>query len=369
VKQLALAALTAALTTPVALGARAGGIDQSGQPVTALFQEGGYAELSVRSVTPDIEGDDAAGIPSGNVYGSVTSYGAAIKADFGDRWSAALILDQPYGVRVDYPEATPAFAFAGTQAEPDSLGLTGLLRYRIGTRFSLHGGLRAGRFGGEATLSGPAFAAVGLAGYRWEGEEDWGLGYVLGAAYEVPEIALRVAVTYGSEIEHELDADESFFGPSTTEITMPRSLNLEFQTGISPTTLLYGSVRWVGWDGWNVSPDGFVAATGEPLVEFEADALTYKLGLGRQLTEAFAAGVEIAYEAARGEVMTALEPYDGYTTLAVGGTYALPSGVKLSGGLGYSFLGDAEVRTPLGAPVDFDGNHALSAQLKLALNF
>ena len=67
--------------------------------------------------------------------------------------------------------------------------------------------------------------------------------------------------------------------------------------------------------------------------------------------------------------MTALEPYDGYTTLAVGGTYALPSGVKLSGGLGYSFLGDAEVRTPLGEPVEFGGNHALMAQLKLAVNF
>lgn len=365
-KQLALAALTAS----VALDARAGGIDQSGQPVTAVFQEGGYAEASVRAVTPWIDGRAASGGPaSGNVYGSVTSYGAALKADFGGRWSGALILDQPYGVRVDYPVGTPAFAFAGTEAEPDSLGLTGLLRYRVGPRLSLHGGLRAGRFGGEATLAGPAFAAVGLDGYHWEGEDDWGLGYVLGAAYEVPEIAFRVALTYGSEIGYELEADENFFGPSTTEVTMPQSVNLEFQTGVSPTTLLYGSVRWVNWDGWNVSPAGFVAATGKPLVEFEANALTYTLGLGRQLTDAFAAGIEVTYEAARGEVMTALEPYDGYTTLAVGGTYALPSGVKLSGGLGYSFLGDAEVRTPVGEPIDFDGNHALAAQLKLALSF
>ena len=134
--------------------------------------------------------------------------------------------------------------------------MTGLVRYRIDRRFSVHGGLRAARFGGEATLAGPAFAAVGLGGYHWEGDDDWGFGYVLGAAYEIPEIALRVALTYGSEIEHELDADENFFGPSTTEITMPQSVNLDFQTGISPKTLLYGSVRWVNWDGWNVSPGG-----------------------------------------------------------------------------------------------------------------
>ena len=127
---------------------------------------------------PDIEGRDAAGIASGNVYGSITDYGAALKRDFGDRWSAAIILDQPYGVRVDYPDDAPPFAFAGTGAEPDSIEVTGLVRYRIDRRFSVHGGLRAARFGGEATLAGPAFAAVGLGGYHWQGDDDWGFGYV-----------------------------------------------------------------------------------------------------------------------------------------------------------------------------------------------
>ena len=95
---------------------------------------------------------------------------------------------------------------------------------------SLHGGLRAIRFGGEVKLAGWGFGPA-LDGYGWTGSDDWGLGYVLGGAYEIPEIALRVALTWGSatEIEvesvetHVLDPASGSFGTvrSRTDITMP----------------------------------------------------------------------------------------------------------------------------------------------------
>ena len=56
----------------------------------------------------------------------------------------------------------------------------------------------------------PAYGT--LDGYNWTGDDDWGVGWVAGASWEKPEIGLRVALTYGSEIRHELDADENFFG-------------------------------------------------------------------------------------------------------------------------------------------------------------
>ena len=163
----------------------------------------------------------------------------------------------------------------------------------------MHAGIRAERFGGEATLAGSGYGE--LSGYNWTGEEDWGFGYVVGGAYEIPEMALRVALTYGSEIRHELDAEENFFGPSTTEVTMPQSVNLDFQTGVAPKTLLYGLVRWVNWAGWKVEPQGLFAATGLPLVEFDSNAFTYKLGIGRQFTDALSAGVEAGARDAEGQ--------------------------------------------------------------------
>ena len=370
VRQLARAPATACATvcaTVCATAVGSAGLDLSGQPVTLLFRDGSYAEVSLGATDPRIGGTDPAGVDSGDVYAAVSDLGAGIVHSLGGGWSAAVILDHPYGVRVDYDDSGAGFPFAGTHAEPQSLAVTGLLRYRLDGRWSVHGGLRAQRFGGEAFLAGPGYGA--LSGYAWTGDPDWGLGFVVGGAFEIPEVALRVALTYGSEIDHDLAASENFFGPSTTAVTMPQSLNLDFQTGIAPGTLVYGLVRWVNWDGWTVAPAGLLAATGQPLIAFDDDAFTYRLGLARQLTDRLGAAVEIAHETARGQTTTPLDPYDGFTTLAVGGTLGLAAGLELGAGLGYTWLGDATAVVPGGASARFVDNHAVSARLHLGLRF
>jgi len=359
-------------TCPAA--AAAGGIDQSGQPVTLLFRDGNVVEMALGYWDPDIEGSDADGRGSGNVYGPITDLFAGVKAQVTDRLSLALVADEPYGVSVDYPldAAGGAFPYAGTSGEPESLALTGLVRYRATDRISLHGGLRAERLGAEVTLNGPAYGP--LAGYSWTGDDDWAVGAVAGASWEAPAIGLRVALTYASEIRHELDTSETLFLVSsdglTTEITMPQSVNLDFQTGLSATTLLYGSVRWADWGGWQVAPPGFSAATGEPLLSFRSDTWTYRLGIGRQLTEALSAGLEIAHETAKDTMMSPLSPYDGYTALAIGAGYTLASGVTLRGSISQWFLGDADVATTVTPrPVRFEDSRATAGQLRISFAF
>lgn len=364
-RSILLAFATAAIGAAVVPPAAGGGLDQSGQPVSLLFEEGRRAEILVGMAFPRGEGTSPDGMSSGNVYAPVSDIGFGLKADFGPRWSAALVVDQPYGVVIDYGPGT--FPFAGTGAEATSFEITGLLRYRLDGRFSLHGGIRLERFGGEATLDGWAYGP--LAGYNWTGDPGWGAGFVAGAAYEIPEIALRVALTYGSAIRHEIDGDENFFGPSTTPVTMPQSVNLDFRTGLDPRTLVYGQIRWVDWAGWTVAPQGLLAATGLPLVAFDSPAITYRLGLGRQLTPTIAGAVEIAHETAKDRTMTALDPYDGYTGIGVGAMWTRPSGVAIGGGVAYNLLGDAEVSAPSGASASFSGNHSLTARLRLSVPF
>jgi long-chain fatty acid transport protein len=67
--------------------------------------------------------------------------------------------------------------------------------------------------------------------------------------------------------------------------------------------------------------------------------------------------------------MTALDPYDGYTGIGIGGRYSFPSGVSLGAGLAWNALGDAEVGVPTGASASFRDNHALAARLSLGLAF
>jgi long-subunit fatty acid transport protein len=371
--------LFASVACLIAPGALGGGIDQSGQPVTLLFRDGNYAEASLGYWMPTIRAEGSAGNATENAYGDLPDYSGGIKKQFTDRLSGALIIDQPYGVIVnydlDYPESD--FAYAGTSARPQSLGVTGLLRYAVSPRWSLHGGLRTIRFGGEVNLAGSGFAPF-LDGYEWNSTDDWGLGYVAGGAFELPDIALRVALTYGSKTDLTVESVETnVFDPTTgsfgtvrseTDITMPQSVNLDFQTGVTSKTLLYGSVRWADWEGWNVAPEGFVALTGEPLVEFEHDTWRYQIGLGRQLTERIAGAFEVVHETATGDIQSALTPYDGFTAFTIGASYKTERGLSVAGGVQYSFLGDADVATPTGI-AEFEDNHAIGLGVKLGLSF
>lgn len=368
-KQFRFPATAAAFLAPFAVGA--GGIDQSGQPVIPIFEEGRRIEAVWGLWTPQINGTGPGGRGSGNVYGPLNGAGASFRLDLSPRWAAALILDQPYGIVVNYDldYAESGFPYAGTSAEPRSLGVTGLVRYKLGHGFSLHGGLRATRFGTDVHLDGPAFGPI--AGYDWETGDDWGLGYVVGAAWELPAIAMRVALTYGSATEIDLNGTETIGGmplATTTRLTMPQSVNLDLQTGIAADTLLYGSVRWADWGGWTAAPPGLAAATGKPLVTFAHDSLTFRLGLGRQFTDRWSAAAEISHETGTGETQIAFTPYDGFTALGIGAAYAMPSGVEIAGGASWYALGDADVYTPAGLG-RFRDNHALGIGLKLSYTF
>ena len=359
--------LPAAVATLTAASVAAGGIDQSRQPVDLLFKDGNYAQIGFGYWMPDVRGTDAFGGASGNVYGDISDLSFGVKRQITDRWSAALLVDQPWGVAVDYPGTS--FPYAGTSARVKSASITGLVRYRFDDRFSLHAGLRATEIDGTVALDGIAFGNIG---YRWQGDATWGLGYVVGGAYEVPAIALRVALTYSSETRHALPASETLAGlpnplHSTTDVTMPQSVNLDLQTGITPRTLLYGSVRWVNWKDWSVAPQGFQAIGGD-LVRFDSNALTYRLGVGRQFTDTFAGALEVSYETPKDTNMTPLAPYDGYTAISVGGTYTLASRVDLSAGLAYDLLGDADVEAN-GVISRFDHNHAVAAAFRIGYRF
>ncbi len=181
----------------------AGAIDRTGQSMVMLYETGRYVEMSFGVASPSVSGTEnvaLGGQGSGDMSPSYVQFGAAYKADLNDRITYALILDQPFGADVDYPTGTGYFA-QGSTAEFDSLALTGLLQYSFPSNFSLHAGLRLQAI--EASAAVPF-----VANYRANGARDYGLGYVVGMAYERPEIALRVSLTYNSEIEHNLDTVE-----------------------------------------------------------------------------------------------------------------------------------------------------------------
>jgi hypothetical protein len=200
----------------------AGGIERAPQSLSPLFEDGNYAELSFGGVDPTVEGKDrtpaAAGGPynTGDVAQGYGFVGLAYKHQFTPSISGAIIIEQPFGADIRYPTQPGAIPdpgqdgsllLGGTSAKVDSTTFTALGRYKFQNNFSVHGGIRGSRADGKVSLNGAAYGPV--AGYSVDLDTDTAVGWVAGAAWEKPEIAARVSLTYNSEVEHEFDTTES----------------------------------------------------------------------------------------------------------------------------------------------------------------
>ena len=350
------------LTTSLA---HAVGLDRSGQPIGIIFEEGSYAEFSFGYVMPELEGtDDAAflSMETGNVAEDYGVLGFGYKRDINDQMSFAVIVDEPYGADITYPTGS-SIALGGTAATVDSLAVTGLLRYKIDENISVYGGLRAQSLEASVTLDGAAYGP--LAGYNVDFDRHVGYGYTLGAAYEIPDIALRVALTYTSEIEHELGTSDTFGSTADTLVTTPQAVNLDFQSGIAADTLLFGSVRWAEYSVVLVEPENFPAGSLTDL----SDGVAYSIGVGRRINDAFSASISAGFEPeGDSDLVSPLAPTNGNYSIALGGQYTM-NDVTLSGGVRYIVPGDASAQTASTARANFTDGSAIAVGFKVGYNF
>lgn len=340
----------------------AGGIERAPQSLNILFEEGNYAELSFGGADPTVEGTDLLppGSPTfrtGDVAKGYGFVGLAYKHQINTQLSAALIIEQPFGADITYAPTTQggSLLLGGTSAQVDSTTVTALLRYKLPNNLSVHGGLRGSKADAEVTLDGAGYGP--LAGYNTKLDTDWGIGYVVGAAYELPAIAGRVSLTYNSKVEHKFDTQESLngvpVGNSTTTVDTPESLTLEAQTGVAPGTLVFGSIRWVNWSEFTVQPrvlsrtptatDPLGFGVSDGLVSLE-DTTTYTIGVGRKFTEMWSGSASFVYEPDGDDLISPLAPNNGRYGVTLAAIYTMDA-IRVTTGINYSKLGDATPQT------------------------
>ena len=361
----------AALLAFATSGAVAGGVDRSGQSIALIFEPGNYIEFSYGQVKPDVSGTQllplgpfgAVGESSGDMTGDYETFSLGVKVALDDRLDLAFILDQPIGAIVNYP-ASANYAYAGSTATLDNSAATAILRYKINDNFSVHGGARISSMSGDVAL---------FNGYTLNAAHDTAYGYLLGAAYERKDIALRVALTYNSAITHEFQTVELGAPSLPFETTIPQSVNLDFQTGIAADTLLFGSVRWVDWTEFDIAPVVYVGLVGEPLVSYASDRTTYTIGVGRKFNETWSGAVSFGYEAQNNDLTGNLGPTDGIKMAGLGLTYT-QGAMKISGGVRYFQIGDAQSKAPAPYPPntpfgDFTDNSGYAFGMKVGFGF
>lgn len=339
----------------VSTAAYAGGLERTVTNVSPLFEDGRYLEVSALLAFPELEGEGGTippGFPgagavlsgsTGDLLDNFALFGAAYKADINEQLSYAFIVNQPYGANTLYPEASAAFPDAtaiydGSAADVSSVALTALLAYDATPQFKIYGGPVIQALTPEASVTF-------ISNYSVEADTNIGVGYTLGAAYSIPDIAFRAALTYRSEIEHDLDTTEDSvaLGTNSTRTTFdtPQSLTLDLQSGIAEDTLLFGQINWVDWSEFDISPPDYILLTGgRPLVSYAEDWTSYTLGVGRRFDENWSGSVSLTYEPQTEQELTSLGPVDGRTAITLGAQYETED-MKISGGISYSALGDA----------------------------
>ena len=350
--------------------ALAGGIDRSGQGISPLFEAGGYAELSFGYVRPSLSGNDVAafgGSAIGNVASSFMVPSFAFKQDINKQLSYAVIYDQAFGANVLYP--TSSVALGGTSAKTTANDLTALLRYKMNDRFSIYGGVRVQQASGNVGLSGLAYGGVN--GYTVSLATDTALGYVVGAAYEIPEYAMRFALTYNSAISHKFDTVETLgggvIGNTPTTVKTPQSVNLDLQSGINKTTLVFGSIRWANWSEFQIDPSTFTHLTGGGLVNL-SNTVTYTLGVGHKFTDSWSGAASIQYEAPGNRLVSPLAPSTGLFGVTLAAVYT-QGNMKITTGINYTTLGKANPQTANTARANFSGNSAVGIGVKVGWSF
>ncbi len=192
-------------------------------------------------------------------------------------------------------------------------------------------------------------------------------GYRIGAAYEIPEIALRAQLMYRSSVTH--TPDGTYLGAvpgalapglyTTTGVgTTPQSVELKVQSGIAAGTLLFASVKWTDWsviDTLDYVIAGVVPSQNEYYWE---DAWTVSVGVGRQFTDNISGSLSLTWDQG---VSTGYDMLTDTWTLGTGVRMKGEHGaLSLGGGISYLTAGSQEAgKADFDATVGGDWSYAI----------
>lgn len=339
----------------------AGGIERKNQSISPLFEQGNYVHLSLTSFLPEVSGRDVAGQATGNVYRNFDLLEFGFKWDLNERLALALIYDQPYGVSTSYRALSPVLGGTSATASVDSL--TSVVQYKFANRFGLIGGLSLSTFEGSASLGGLAFSE--LSGYSASLEKSTEVGYLLGASYAIPSIKFHSAITYRSDIEHVSDLMESISqGVSDLPVTLPQSVTVDISTGISKDVLVFASVYWQDWSEFEIAPSALTAVSGQGLLSFEKDSISYTLGVAKSLSQEWVAGAHLQREEGANSGPTPFGPVNGHNRLGLFATYSYDN-AKVTFGYSYTEFGDADPQLQGSPSAEFSDNNGVSLGLSV----
>ncbi|WP_244441184.1 OmpP1/FadL family transporter [Mesorhizobium sp. STM 4661] len=396
--------------------AHAGGLERGGYNIDLLFDPAQVTgEVSGTYVMPDRKVKNAVDTDTTTAFPVVTGPGGGnlnyrsstadetegyfvprmgIKVGVGSQIDCMADYSEPWGAHTN-PGLNWAGANSNIETKIDSENYAATCSYKMDAgkgQFRFIGGVFYQDVSGFKTrlvqdFTGFPVPFTGIGRIDLEGN---GVGWRMGAAYEIPEIALRASLVYNSAVDLgdvtgtvDLTQVGSSVIPVVGTATMPQSVEFKLQSGIAPDWLAFGSVKWVDWSVLQIvnfcAVGAPVACTyGGPSFVTSLDLLyrdgwTVSGGIGHKFNEQWSGAATLTWD--RGTT-TGLSSQTDTWTVAAGASFT-PSknvevrfggavGIMTSGSVGVVYDEDG---IPHGTDVSYDfGNDlvsALSASVKV----
>lgn len=342
-------------TDTLANRVRAGLIAQGVNPTVATGVANSLRRPTLSSESVEVEGDYA-----------VPRLGA--KFNIFEPVDCLATYTQPYGADADYGTNN---AYSPTAVEfevaSNDFGLTCSYKFDLSRgQFRIIGGTSYQQL--EAFLSRQTLLDFGNEGIGEFELSDEAWSYRVGAAYEIPEIALRAMILYSGAYEYDLkgEVDTTGFGATgdilvplpgpfapasprlftgvfdvSAQTEIPQALDIRLQSGLAEGLLGFVNIRWQDWSQIEQVPiEGVISPVGVPGpggtltgsesdVSFDAfyeDGWTVTAGLGKRFTDKFSGLASITWD--KGTSTFYGSQTDVYT-VALGGSYKPTENVEL----------------------------------------
>lgn len=390
---LKLSTLSAAVLS--ASTAMAGGFDNSDRSLDILFGDDNVITTSYGQTSVPMKATVQQGavvtntVSSGEIVGDFTRPTVAFRYNITEDLTCATKYEQPYAASVAYQDDNMAYehplsssdsitAPISTKYESESVTVACGYDFALPTgQLKVYGGPRIQEVKGafDEDLSHLATGADDNLEVALDGGAE--VGYVVGAAYSIPEIALRASLTYHSQVDYDakgtvsapLAGVGSFTTSATAKTFTPQSVEIALQSGIAENTLASVTMRWSEYsklEDLQVTGDESTVVGGVTLAQiiqanaqadalinpgvdmFSNDTFDYELGLGRRFSDQLSLGASFSgsiklggkdSDTPLGADSTSLRlPGDTSHTLSFGGEYSVIPGLKVNGGFGYTFI-------------------------------
>ena len=385
--------ITTVLTAFASTQAFSGGWETGRLDNSFMYEDGGYGQFGVLSVNYDVGATiQHPAAPKHKMAKNQSRSAFAVKMGLGDfdlgltRYhSGAIQLDGLAGGLDGCNPATEAIALCSVvpSADVTIYSTAYLAKYSINENMSVFAGLT--RFALEDST------VTTIAGH-YEVNAETANVTVYGAAYEIPDIALRVEAVFQEETTTALTASSSLSPllPTTAitgaSYTIPQTMTLNFQSGIAEDTLLFGSVHQQNWNTAQIiipgnpnginpvtfAPDAAVSPVGSSF----SDKTAYSIGVGRKISDKLS--LSLSYSREDGSGPTTDDPFtlsDGSQGITIGARYSMAENMTLSAGYNYTTAGDVKVihevapGVPSGLTADYKDNTTSAIGVRLAFSF